>query len=232
MNGETNQYYRCFIRNTSPVAAPRTPEQGYQLTENLADEAIAWLNGVKATNPKKPWPPLFSTRAVHAPHHAPQSYRDKYKGRFDAGWDKYREETFTRQKKARRHPADAKLTPAAQGNPGVGWAIGGRQEGLCPPDGELHRVSRVTPTRRSAAWFDAVAERGDLDNTLILYIVGDNGASAEGGPGGDRQRGLRASTESSSGLDGLLSKLDQIGGPETEPHVPVAWAWAANTPFQ
>src|ERR1700704_279529 len=111
MNGETNQYYPVLYRNTSPVSAPRTPEQGYQLTENLADEAIAWLNGVKATNPRKPWFLYFSTPRVHAPHHAPQAYRDKYKGRFDAGWDKYREETFARQKTLGVIPADAKLTP-------------------------------------------------------------------------------------------------------------------------
>jgi arylsulfatase len=230
MNGETNQYYPVLYRNTSPVSAPRTPEQGYQLTENLADEAIAWLNGVKATNPKKPWFLYFSTPGVHAPHHAPQAYRDKYKGRFDAGWDKYREETFARQKKLGVIPADAKLTPRPKEIPA--WdgqsadakkAYGRLMENFTAyleyTDAQIGRV------------VDAVAERGDLDNTLIIYIVGDNGASAEGGLEGTANE-IASLNGIQLGLDGLLAKIDQIGGPETEPHVPVAWAWAANTPFQ
>jgi arylsulfatase len=109
--GETHQYYPVLYRNTSPVVAPRTPEQGYNLTEDLADQAITWINSVNATQPAKPWFVYFSTPGVHAPHQPPAAYREKYKGRFDAGWDKYREETFARQKKLGVVPADAKLTP-------------------------------------------------------------------------------------------------------------------------
>ena len=111
MNGETHQYYPVLYRNTSPISAPRTPEQGYHLTEDIADQAIGWMNSVNATDPHKPWFAYFSTGGIHAPHHTPKPYRDKYKGRFDAGWDKYREETFARQKELGVIPANAKLTP-------------------------------------------------------------------------------------------------------------------------
>ena len=143
MNGETDQYYPVLYRNISPIDAPRTPEQGYQLTEDLADQAIAWMNSVKATDPKKPWFLYFSTPGIHAPHQAPQVYRDKYKGKFDQGWDRYREETFARQKALGVIPADAKLTPRPKGDSGMGRSIGGREEGLCPPYGKLYWLSGV-----------------------------------------------------------------------------------------
>jgi arylsulfatase A-like enzyme len=111
MNGETHQYYPGLYRGTTPVAQPRTPEEGYHLTEDLVDDAIGWLNRVNATNPTKPWMVYFSTGAIHAPHHAPEAYREKYKGKFDGGWDKYREETFERQKALGVISANAKLTP-------------------------------------------------------------------------------------------------------------------------
>ena len=91
MNGETDQYDPVLYRNTSPISAPRTPEQGYQLTDDLADQAIGWINSVNAGDPKKPWFLYFSTPGVHAPHQVSPEYRDKYKGNFDQGWDHYRE---------------------------------------------------------------------------------------------------------------------------------------------
>jgi len=230
MNGETHQYYPVLYRNTAPISAPRTPEQGYHLTENLADEAIGWINSVNATNPKKPWFLYFSTGGVHAPHHAPKAYRDKYKGRFDGGWDRYREETFARQKELGVIPANAKLTPRPQEIPGwdeqsaeakkVYSRLMENYTGyLEHTDAQIGRV------------VDAVAASGELENTLVIYIVGDNGASAEGGLEGTVNE-IASLNGIQLGLPGLLAKFDQIGGPETEPHVPVAWAWAANTPFQ
>jgi arylsulfatase len=230
MNGETSQYYPVLYRNTSPISAPRTPEQGYHLTEDLADQAIGWINSVNATSPKKPWFVYFSTGGVHAPHHAPRAYRDKYRGRFDAGWDAYREETFARQKKLGVIPANAKLTPRPKEIPA--WAdqsaeakkvYGRLMENysgyLEHTDAQIGRV------------VDAVAAGGEMDNTLIIYIVGDNGASAEGGLEGTVNE-VASLNGLQLGLPGLLAKFDQIGGPETEPHVPVAWAWAADAPFQ
>jgi|SRR5882724_2736661 len=111
MNGETHQYYLVLYRNTSPVAEPKTPEEGYHLTEDLVHDDIAWLNQVHATYPNQPWFMYFSTGAIHGLHHTPKAYREKYQGRFDAGWDKYREETFARQKQMDIIPANARLTP-------------------------------------------------------------------------------------------------------------------------
>jgi arylsulfatase len=230
MNGETHQYYPVLYRNASPVSAPRTPEQGYHLTEDIADQTIGWINSVNATNPKKPWFAYFSTGGIHAPHHAPKAYRDKYKGRFDGGWDKYREETFARQKKLGVIPADAKLTPrpkeipawddqSAEAKKVYSRLMENYTGFLEHTDAQIGRV------------IDAVAASGEMDNTLILYIVGDNGASAEGGLEGTVNE-IASLNGIQLGLPGLLAKFDEIGGPETEPHVPVGWAWAANTPFK
>jgi len=230
MNGETHQYYPVLYRNTSPITAPRTPEQGYHLTEDIADQAIAWINSINATDPNKPWFAYLSTGGVHAPHHAPKAYRDKYQGRFDAGWDQYREETFARQKQLGVVPAGAKLTPrpkeipawdeqSAQAKKVYSRLMENYTAYLEHTDAQIGRV------------VDAVAASGEMDNTLIIYLVGDNGASAEGGLEGTVNE-VASLNGIQLGLQGLLAKFDQIGGPDTEPHVPVAWAWAANTPFQ
>jgi len=230
MNGETHQYYPVLYRNTTPVTQPRTPEQGYHVTEDLVDDAIGWMNQVNATNPEKPWFMYFSTGAIHGPHHTPKAYREKYKGKFDAGWDRYREETFARQKELGVIPANAKLTPRPKELPA--W------------DAQPENAKRVY--RRLMENYSgflehtdvevgrllaAVEKAGEMDNTLILYIVGDNGASGEGGLEGTVNE-VASLNGVQLGLAGLEAKFDEIGGPETEPHVPAAWAWAADTPFQ
>jgi arylsulfatase A-like enzyme len=230
MNGETHQYYPVLYRNTTPVPQPKTPEQGYHVTEDLVDDAIGWMNQVNATNPEKPWFMYFSTGAIHAPHHTPKAYRDKYKGRFDAGWDQYREETFLRQKELGVIPRNTKLTPRPKELPA--W------------DDQPENAKRVY--RRLMENYSgflehtdvevgrllaAVEKSGELDNTLIFYIVGDNGASGEGGLEGTVNE-VASLNGVQLGLAGLEAKFDEIGGPETEPHVPAAWAWAADTPFQ
>jgi arylsulfatase A-like enzyme len=111
MNGETHQYYPVLYRNTNPVPPPKSPAESYHLTEDLVDDATGWLNRVKATNPHKPWFMYFSTGAIHGPHHTPKAYREKYQGRFDAGWDTYREETFARQKQLGVVPQNTTLMP-------------------------------------------------------------------------------------------------------------------------
>ncbi len=230
MNGETHQYYPVLYRNTSPVAQPRTPEEGYHVTEDLVDDAIGWLNRVKATNPKKPWFVYFSTGAIHGPHHTPKAYREKYQGKFDAGWDKYREDTFARQKALGVIPANAKLTQRPAEIPA--W------------DAQSEAAKRVY--RRLMENYSgflehtddhvgrligAIEKSGEMENTLILYFVGDNGASGEGGLEGTVNE-VASLNGVQLGLKGLESKFDELGGPTTEPHVPVGWAWAADTPFQ
>ncbi len=230
MNGESHQYYPMLYRNTTPVAQPKSPEEGYHVTADLADEAIGWLNRVNATNPAKPWMLYFSTGAAHAPHHAPKPYIEKYHGKFDSGWDHYRDETFARQKQMGIIPKDARLTPRPAEIPA--WDE--------QPE-EARKVYRRLMENYSGfldhtdeqvgRLIAALEASGEMENTLIFYIVGDNGASAEGG-----LEGTISETASVNGVQlGLAeieAKFDQIGGPDTDPHVPVGWAWAANTPFQ
>src|SRR6185503_16519864 len=208
----------------------RTPEQGYHLAADAADEAIAWINGVNATNPNKPWFLYYSTAGVHAPHHAPKAYRDKYKGRFDGGWDKYREETFARQKQLGVVPADAKLTPRPKQIPAWDDQSPDQKKVFARMMENYTGYLEYTDAQIGRV-IDAVAASGELDNTIIIYIVGDNGASAEGGLEGT-VNGIASLNGVQLGLPGLLAKYDQIGGPDTEPNSPVGWAWAVDTPFQ
>ena len=230
MNGETHQNYPVLYRNTTPVAQPKSPEAGYHVTEDLVDDAIAWLNQVNATNPNKPWFMYFSTGGIHGPHHTPKAYREKYQGKFDAGWDTYRQETFARQQQLGVIPAGAKLTPRPKEIPA--WAD--------QPE-NAKRVYRRLMENYSGflehtdvevgRLIAAIDKAGEMDNTLIFYIVGDNGASGEGGLEGTVNE-IASLNGIQLGLAGLEAKFDEIGGPKTEPHVPVGWAWAANTPFQ
>lgn len=230
MNGETHQYYPVLYRNTTPVVQPKSPAEGYYLTTDLADAAISWLDRVNATNPTKPWLLYFATGAIHAPHQVPAAYREKYKGRFDAGWDEYREETFARQKAMGVIPSDAKLTQRPSEIPA--WAD--------QPD-EAKKIYRRLMENYSG-FLDQADEQvgrlitrletsGEMDNTLVIYIVGDNGASVEGGLEGTISE-VASVNGIQLGLPGLIAKYDEIGGPRTDAHVPVGWAWAANTPFQ
>ncbi len=230
MAGETDQYYPVLYRNTSPVAAMRTPEQGYQLSEDLADQTIGWINGVNATSPTKPWFVYLAVPGVHEPHQPPQSYRDKYKGKFDAGWDKYREETFARQKALGVVPLDAELTPRPKEIPAWDDQSADAKKVFARLMENFTGYLEYTDVQIGRV-IDAVAASGELDNTLIIYIVGDNGASAEGGLEGT-VNGIASLNGIQLGLPGLLAKYDQIGGPETEPNTPVGWAWAVNSPFQ
>ena len=230
MNGETHQYYPVLYRNITPVAQPKSPADGYHLTADLADEAIGWLNRVNGTNPTKPWLLYFATGAVHAPHHAPQPYIEKYHGKFDAGWDVYRDETFARQKQMGIIPQTARLTPRPSEIPAwddqpedakkVYRRLMENYSGFLDHTDE--QVGRL---------ISALETSGEMDNTLIFYIVGDNGASAEGGLEGTISE-LASINGIQLGLPEIKAKFDEIGGPRTDPHVPVGWAWAANTPFQ
>lgn len=230
MAGETDQYYPVLYRNVSPIAPPGTPEQGYQLSEDIADQTIGWINSVNGSSPTKPWFAYLSVPGVHEPHQAPRAYRDKYKGRFDTGWDKYREDTFARQKQLGVVPADAKLTPRPKEIPSWDEQSADAKKVSARLMENFTGYLEYTDAQIGRV-IDAVAASGEMDNTLIIYIVGDNGASAEGGLEGT-VNGIASLNGIQLGLPGLLAKYDQIGGPETEPNTPVGWAWAADTPFQ
>jgi arylsulfatase len=196
----------------------------------MTDQAINWVSAQQTLTPGKPFYLYFATGATHAPHHAPKEWIAKYKGQFSGGWDKLREETFARQKKLGVIPADAKLTPRPKEIPA--WAdMSATQKRLFERQMETfagfaahtdHEVGRLV------AQLQAI---GALENTLFYYIVGDNGASAEGGPEGTFNEMMA--------LNGIIGKADQMmnhidtwGGPTTFPHFAIGWAWAGNTPFQ
>lgn len=227
--GEAHHFYPTLYRNTTSVRPPRTPEEGYHLTEDMTDESIAWIRNTRAANRDKPWFVYFSTGAAHAPHHVPKDWQGKYKGRFDHGWDRQRELTHARQLEMGIIPAGTKLTPrppelqswddvADDARKVYLRLVENYAEFMAHTD---HEVGRLV---------DSLEASGELDNTLIMYVVGDNGASAEGGLEGTFSE-LASLLGIQLGLESTLDRIDEIGGPTSEPHVPVAWAWAMDAPF-
>ena len=232
VGGEANQYYPGLYEGTTPVEPPSTPEQGYTLTQDLADHAITWVRQQKALAPDKPFFMYFAPGATHAPHHVPQEWSDKYRGKFDEGWDKLREQIFARQKELGVIPADAELTarheeiPAWDDMPAELKPVLARQMEIYAGFLEQtdYEVGRV---------LDAIDSLGALDDTLVFYIIGDNGASAEGTP-----VGCFNEMTTLNGMPGiettefLMSKIDDFGTPEAYNHYAVGWAHALCTPYQ
>ena len=228
--GETNQYYPTLYRNTVPVAAPKTPEQGYHFTEDMTDETIAWTRNVRAADPEKPWFVYFSTGAVHAPHQAPKEWRERFKGQFDHGWDKQRELTHAKQLAMGIIPKGTKLTPRPQEIPA--WdTVPAEAKPVYLRLMENYAGFMAHTDHHVGRLIESLRQSGELDNTLVLYIVGDNGASAEGGLEGTFSE-LASLLGVQLGLQSTIHRLDEIGGPTSEPHVPVGWAWAMDAPFQ
>jgi arylsulfatase len=228
--GEADQYHPTLYRNTTPVAPPKTYEQGYHLTEDMTDEAIAWTNNVRAANPTKPWFVYFSTGAVHAPHQVPKEWREKFAGQFDHGWDKQRELTFAKQKESGVIPGSAQLTPRPKEIPA--WnAQSAEAKQVYARLMENYAGYMAHTDHHVGRLINSLAASGELDNTLIFYIVGDNGASAEGGLEGTFSE-IASLLGVQLGLASTIKRIDEIGGPSSEPHVPVGWAWAMGTPFQ
>ncbi|MDH6281852.1 arylsulfatase [Prescottella agglutinans] len=232
VGGETDQWYPTLHEGTRRVEPWGTPEEGYHLTEDLADRAMSWVRQQKALAPDKPFFLYFAPGATHAPHHVPKEWADKYRGRFDDGWDALRERTFARQKELGIVPADAELTrrheviPAWEDMDAALLPVLRRQ--MENYAGFLehtdHQVGRVV---------DAIDEIGALDDTLVFYIIGDNGASAEGTLQGTFNEliNLNGMAEIET-PEFLTSQLDKLGGPESSPHYAVGWAHAMDTPYQ
>lgn len=227
LGGETNQWAPYLHDGVAQVELPDDPN--YHFMDDMTDQTVAWMKFQKAMTPEKPFFIYFAPGATHAPHHVPQDWIAKWKGKFDQGWDKIREETLARQIEMGIVPKGTALAPKP---PAIGdW------EAQTPDQKKLftrqvetfaafvdyadHHIGRVV---------DAVDEIGELDNTLIFYIAGDNGTSAEGGMNGMFNEytyfnGVQEKVED------MLKRLDQWGGPETYPHMAAGWAVALNTPF-
>ena len=228
--GETHQYYPVIYRNTSWVPQPRTPEQGYHFTADMTDEAIAWTRNVRAADRDKPWFVYFSTAGVHAPHHAPKAWREQYKGRFDHGWDRQRELTYAKQLEMGVIPKGTKLTQRPESIPS--WdSRSADEKKVYARLMENYAAYMAYTDAEVGRLIDSLAASGELDNTLVMYVVGDNGASAEGGLEGTFSE-IASLIGVQLGLTSTIKRLDEIGGPTSEPHVPVGWAWAMDAPFQ
>jgi arylsulfatase len=218
VGGEANQWYPTLYEGTTPV--------------DMTDKAIAWIGQQKVLAPDKPFFVYFAPGATHAPHHVPKEWADKYKGKFDAGWDRLREETFTRQKKLGVVPSNCELTtrhkeiPAWEEMPERLKPVLRRQMEVYAGFMEYcdHHVGRL---------FDSLGTLGVLDNTLVYYIIGDNGGSAEGTLNGTFNEMLNFNGMSAIETPEFLeARIDKFGGPESYNHYAVGWAHAMNTPYQ
>jgi arylsulfatase len=232
IGGGTNQWYPGLYEGTTPIEPPASPEEGYHLTEDLAERAIAWVRQQKALVPDKPFFCYFAPGATHAPHHVPRSWIERYRGRFDEGWDALREATFARQKALGVIPDGAELTgrpaeiPAWSEVPDDLKPVLARQMEVFA--GFLshadHEVGRVV---------DALEDLGVLDDTLVLYLIGDNGASAEGTPNGTFNELLVFNQAMDlETTEFLREHIDEFGGPGANNHYAVGWAHATCTPYQ
>src|SRR5215468_12589063 len=231
IGGENNQYYPALYDGTTPVEPDRTPEEGYHLTEDLADRAIAYMRQQKAIAPDKPFFVYFALGATHAPHHVPKEWSDKYKGKFDQGWDKIREETFARQKKLGVIPKDCELTPRPKEIPA--WdEMEDRLKPVLAREMEIYAGFLEHADHHVGRLIDSLDDLGIKDDTLIYYIIGDNGASAEGTPTGCFSEWMVGEAPDLNTPELLIERIDDLGTPKAYNHYAVGWAHAMNTPYQ
>jgi arylsulfatase len=234
LGGASGQYDPVLTENNTIIGVPSRKD--YYLPEDLSDHTIRWLHDQKAQSPDKPFFIYYATGASHAPHHVPKQWADRYKGKFDQGWDRLREETLARQKELGVVPAGAKLTPRDAAFPA--W------DNLPPDEKKLYaRQMEVYAGFQEKTDYEvgrvvtAIQQLGLADNTLIMYIWGDNGASMEGTETGTFNEittitGVPLTAEQQMKLIDAYGGIDAWGGPVMQPHYACAWAWAGNTPFQ
>jgi arylsulfatase len=232
LGGDSNQWHTAIYENTRPIEAEEQHgDHPAHFDQLMADHAIAWLRMQHAVAPNKPFLVYYAPGTSHAPHHAPKEWIAKFKGQFDQGWDQLREETYARQKQMGIIPADAKLTPRPQEIPA--WdSLSPDQKRLYSRMMEVYAGALAYCDYQIGRMIQTIEQMGELDNTLIIFIQGDNGASAEGTLQGlSNELGIIANGVPES-PDYLLSMIDELGGPMTYNHYPVGWAHALDTPFQ
>ncbi len=230
LNGETNQWTPNLVRDTNHVEPPSTPAEGYHLDADLADEAIVSLRELRLSHPDRPFLLWYASGAPHAPHQAPPEWIDRFRGRFDDGWDAWREATFDRQKSLGIVPPDAELSERPE------WVepwseIDPERRRLYARMMEVCAAFIAHADHQLGRVLDHLEVTGELDNTVVI-VVSDNGASGEGGPhGAFNQLGHYISDEADDVADSL-AHLDDLGGVHSSGHYPWGWALAANTPFR
>lgn len=229
LGGETHQYYPELTYDNHQVEPPKTPEEGYHVTEDLVDKAISFIADAKQVAPNKPFFLYFAPGAMHAPHHVHKEWADKYQGVFDDGWEAYREKTFARQKELGIVPQDAELS---RHDPDVKpWdECSADEQRLYARMMEVFAGFLEHTDHHIGRLLDFLRQIGEFDNTLIM-VLSDNGASAEGGPQGSVNENLFFNNVPES-LEENLKALDDLGGPNHFNHYAWGWTWAGNTPFR
>ena len=231
IGGENNQYYPALYDGTTPVEPERTPEEGYHLMEDLADKAIGWVRQQKGLAPDKPFFLYFAPGATHAPHHVPKEWVAKYKGKFDRGWDALRDATFARQKMLGVIPQDCMLTPRPAEIPA--WLdTEERLRAVLTREMEVYAAFLEYADYHVGRLIEAVSDLGILDDTLIYYMIGDNGASAEGSLIGAFNDKTAGEAPDLSTPELLIEHIDDLGTPKANNHYAVGWAHAMDTPYQ
>ncbi len=232
IGGETNQYAPAIYKNTVPVEQDRTPEEGYHFTEDMTDQAIDWVRQQKALMADKPFFIYFAPGATHAPHHVRPEWSDRYKGKFDQGWDELRKKTYARQKELGVIPPDAELTARPPEIPA--WAdMPAEMKPILARQMEVYAGFLEHTDHHVGRLIDALADLEVLDDTLVYYIIGDNGASAEGTPNGtfNELMPLNGVTTIET-PEFLMARIDKFGTPDAYNHYAVGWAHAMDTPYQ
>ena len=248
LGAETNQWFPDLVYDNHPVDPPRTPEQGYHLTEDLTDKALEFIKDAKAVAPDKPFFLYYAPGAAHAPHHVAKEWSDRFKGRFDQGYEAMREETLARQKAMGLVPPDTQLPPlnplgtfetrkGPDGQPfppleyTKPWdTLSADEKRLFARMAEVYAGFLAHADHQIGRLLDFLEATGQRDNTLVI-LVSDNGASGEGGPDGSVNESLLFNGIPDD-LQTNLAKIDELGGPSTYNHYPNGWAMAFNTPFK
>jgi arylsulfatase A-like enzyme len=230
MGGDTNQWYPKLFIDRQPIDQPKLPEEGYHLSEDLADKTMSYIADHQSVAPDRPWLCYLAFGACHAPHHVGKEWIDKYKGKFDMGWDKYREQVLARQKRMGVVPPQAELAPMLEGV--QKWDdLSADEKRLYARMAEVYAGFLSHADAQIGRVIDFLERSGALENTLVMVFVGDNGSSGEGTLNGlFNEMSLAAMVPEK--LEDNLKDIDKLGGPSSYNHYPVGWALAGDTPFK
>ena len=229
LGGETDQYYPDLVFDNHEVEPPRSPDEGYHLTEDMADKALLFINDARTAHPTKPFFLWFAPGACHAPHQAPASFIEPYRGQFDKGWDAWRDEVFARQVKSGLMPSDTVLSERPHWVPE--WnSLSADERRLYARMMEVYAGFLTHTDAQVGRIVEHLKTTGEFDNTIFV-VMSDNGASAEGGPKGSYNEVFFFNFVPES-LEENLKRIDLLGTPEAHNHYPWGWAWAGNTPFK
>src|SRR6476660_1625205 len=227
--GEASQWHTPLFENTAPIEPPHD-DPDWHFSEAIAEKAISWISQQKAGAPEKPFFAYFAPGACHSPHHVAREWADKYKGQFDHGWDRQREITLEKQKALGLVPENTTLTPRPESIPS--WeSLSADEKRLYARMQEVFAGFLEPVEAQVGKGGDAIERMGLRDDTLIIYVVGDNGPSAEGSLTGTLNN-MKSQLGLLDDVSTMIKKIDELGGPLHENHYPVGWAWAGSSPFQ